>query len=178
MRAELLKKFGFWNEDFYLYHEDSEYSLRLKIRGYKIGLAGQADFYHIYNFSNKPRKLFWIERNRHALKLIFYKWPTLVLLLPAEILYNLGLMILSAAGGWFTELINVYKYWFKPVNWRGWLARRKVAQQERVISDRKILSGTTPMISFGEMKIPAMFRACANIVFTIYYFLLRILIWW
>jgi GT2 family glycosyltransferase len=178
MRADLLKKFGFWSNDFFLYHEDTEYSMRLKVRGYKIGLAGRAVFFHKYQFSNKPNKYFWIERNRHALKLIFYKWPTLVLLLPLEILYNLGLLVLSMFNGWLPELIKVYKYWLIPANWRGWLAQRKIIQNERTISDRQIISQAAIVVGTGDLKLPGVISGAINIVFTIYYFLLKILIWW
>ena len=178
MRADLLGKFGFWNDDFFLYHEDTEYSLRLKIRGFKIGLAGRAKFFHKYQFSNKPNKFYWLERNRHALKLIFYRWPTLILLLPLEILYNLGLLVLAVFGGWFGELIKVYKYWLTPENWHKWLASRKIMQTERVLSDRRMITMSAATTGTGDLKLPVVIEGTVNIVFTIYYLLLRILVWW
>ena len=39
MRADLLKANGLWDNDFFLYHEDLEYSFRLRAVGYKIVLA-------------------------------------------------------------------------------------------------------------------------------------------
>jgi len=178
MRADLLKKYGYWNNDFFLYHEDTEYSLRLRIRGYKIGLAGHAIFYHKYQFSNKPNKFFWIERNRHALKLIFYKWPTLILLLPLELVYNIGLLVLAVTGGWFGELIKVYRYWLTPSNWRGWLVERRIVQKDRLVSDRRIIDGSAVCVGGGDLKIPSVIRLGVNFVFTFYWYLLKILIWW
>ncbi len=178
MRADLLKEFGYWDEDFFLYHEDTEYSIRLKLLGYKISLAAQAIFYHQYDFSNKPNKFFWIERNRHALKLLFYKWPTIILLLPLEILFNLGLIIVSVIQGWHRELFNVYAYWCNPKNWSSWLKKRKIIQTKRKISDRQLLASTHTTVGIADLKIPFIVRIFANIVFTIYWFLLKILIWW
>lgn len=178
MRADLLRQLGYWSDKFFLYHEDTEYSLRLKIRGYKIGLAGCAVFYHQYSFSNKPNKFFWIERNRHALNLLFYKWPTLFLLLPLEILYNAGLLVLSAINGWFGELLKVYGYWLRPSNWKSWLADRKIIQKQRIISDRRIILGAAVRVGTGDLRLPGAIRVIVNFIFTIYRYLLKILVWW
>ncbi len=35
MRSDLLRQYGLWDHDFFMYHEDIEYSFRLKIAGYK-----------------------------------------------------------------------------------------------------------------------------------------------
>lgn len=178
LRADLLGQFGYWSDRFFLYHEDTEYSLRLKSLGYKVGMAGQAVFYHQYEFSNKADKFFWIERNRHALNLLFYKWPTLILLLPLEIVYNAGLLILSAINGWFPELVKVYGYWLKPANWKLWLEDRKIIQKQRVISDRRIIAGSAVRVGTGDLRLPAVIRVSVNFVFTIYWYLLKILVWW
>jgi len=178
MRADLLNEHGLWNERFFLYHEDTEYSERLRLLGYKINLIGHAVFFHKYEFKNKPNKFFWIERNRHGLKLIFYKWPTLLLLLPLEILFNLGLFMASLFGGWSKALLKVYAYWLNPKNWREWLADRKIIQNKRLITDRKLLASMTPFISFGDFKAPKIVEILANFVFTFYWFLIKILVWW
>lgn len=178
MRAELLKKYGYWNDYFYLYHEDTEYSLRLKLRGFRVGLAGKAFFYHQYSFSNKTEKFFWIERNRHALKIIFYRWPTLFLLLPLEILYNMGLTIIAAIQGWHSQLFKVYKYWLTPANWSRWLAYRRSAQKNRKLSDSALISSAAITVGTGDLRLPPVIRICVNFVFTIYWILLKILIWW
>src|SRR3989338_6233695 len=39
MRVDLLKQYGAWDHDFFLYHEDLEYSLRVRALGYKIVLV-------------------------------------------------------------------------------------------------------------------------------------------
>lgn len=178
MRADLLNEHGLWNERFFLYHEDTEYSERLRLLGYKINLIGNAVFYHQYEFKNKPNKFFWIERNRHGLKLLFYKWPTLLLLLPLEILFNLGLVMASIFGGWSKELFKVYMYWLNYKNWRDWLSERKIIQNKRQITDRKLIASMTSIVSLGDFKAPKVFEVLANFVFTFYWFLIKILIWW
>ena len=178
MRADLLRQHGYWNEHFFLYHEDTEYTLRLVSLGYRAVSVNQAIFYHKYSFSGKPNKMFWIERNRHALQLMFYRWPTLILILPMEIVFNLGLVILALIQGWFKELMDVYVYWLAPANWRQWLADRRVIQQNRTVGDNRLLSRMTGRIDFTGLKIPKIILLLANLVFTLYFFLLKILIWW
>ncbi|PIT88290.1 MAG: hypothetical protein COU29_03420 [Candidatus Magasanikbacteria bacterium CG10_big_fil_rev_8_21_14_0_10_36_32] len=178
MRADLLRQHGYWNERFFLYHEDTEYTLRLVSLGYRAVSVNRAIFYHKYNFSNKPDKMFWIERNRHVLQLMFYRWPTLILILPMEIIFNLGLLILSAAQGWIKELLAVYVYWMTPANWRQWLIDRHAIQRDRTVGDSRLLSRMTSRISFAGLKIPKIILLLANLVFTLYFFLLKIVIWW
>lgn len=178
LRTDLLRKFGFLSSEFFLYHEDTEYSLRLKIRGYKIILVPSSIFYHDYTFSKNTNKFFWIERNRHALKILFYKWPTILLLLPLEILYNIGLIVLSIFSGWFIELLKVYAYWIKPANWSIWLTKRRGNMAERVVTDSKLLSRLSVTVEFLEMRIPTFIKKIINGVFTFYYFFFKILIRW
>ena len=178
LRVDLLKKFGLWNESFFLYHEDTEYSLRLKIKGYRICLAGKALFYHRYEFNKKKyNKFYWIERNRHVLQLLFYRWPTIILLLPLEILYNLGLIVYSAIAGWLPGLVKVYIYWLQPKNWRFWLKARREIQKDRRLSDRELIFGFSVTVD-SEVILSKVIRQTMNAVFTIYNFLLKILMHW
>ncbi|MBU0546182.1 glycosyltransferase family 2 protein [Patescibacteria group bacterium] len=178
LRADLLKEFGYWNEDFFLYHEDTEYSWRLKIRGYRTVMVSDAEFYHIYEFKKNIKKYYWMERNRQIVKLLLYRWPTLILLLPLEILYNLGLLVVALAGGWSKELVNAWVYWLKAVNWKNWLKERAKYQADRKLSDRDVLKIAVPMVDSGDLVVSKPINALANLVFTFYYFLLKIIVWW
>lgn len=178
LRAELLQKYGFLKENFFLYHEDTEYSLRLKMFGYKTALAGKAIFYHQYDFGRSINKLFWMERNRRAIKLIFYKLPTLVLLLPLEIIYNFGLVIASARGKWLGELLKVYRYWINPKNWKEWLKIRKETQKTRTISDAELLKEFALTVDSGDNFVGRPMHRFANFVFTIYGKLVKIIVKW
>lgn len=178
MRTDLLKEYGYWNEDFFMYHEDTEYSFRLKTRGYRTVVVKGAVFYHEYSFKKGAAKFYWLERNRHALKYLIYKWPTWVLLAPLEILYNLGLIIISLAGGWFRELLKVYAYWLRSENWKVWRAERKKYQTERTVSDRAILAISAARVEGEYGIVNKSVNFLANLFFTFYYFLLKIMVWW
>lgn len=178
MRVDLLKKFGYLNEDFYLYHEDTEYSLRLKLRGYKTVLVSEAIFYHEYVFKKNPDKFFWLERNRHALKYLIYKRPTRLALLPLEIIYNLGLMFVSWRGGWFKEFKKVHAYWLKKENRELWRVHKKSYDDERLLTDSQILAFTEKIVETGELIANKYLAGAANLVFTLYYFLLKMIVRW
>lgn len=177
LRCDLLKKYGNWSDAFFMYHEDTEYSLRLRLLGYKLVMAPRAIFFHQYQFAKTTKTYFWIERNRHALQLIIYKWPTLLLLLPIEMAYNLGLLILAAKNGWLAEVGRVYAYWLRPSSWRLWLAERKRLQILRTIGDRQLLAHMTPRLDSARVGL-AILAAPINAIFTFYFFLLKIVIKW
>ena len=178
MRIDLLRKHGLWCEDFFMYHEDTEYSLRLKIRGYKTVAVRDAIFFHEYNFSKNVQKFFWIERNRYVLKYLFYRWPTIILTLPIEILYNLGLVAIAIKNHWLKELGKVYAYWLRPKNWQTWKAMRKKNMEERILTDRTLINWAEHTVEMADMVVPAPIKLAADAVFTIYYYLLKILVWW
>ncbi|MFA7653536.1 MAG: glycosyltransferase family 2 protein [Candidatus Magasanikbacteria bacterium] len=178
MRCDLLKKHGYWNEDFFMYHEDTEYSLRLRMFGYKIILSSEAIFYHEYEFLKSVTKYYWLERNRYALNIVFYKWPTLILLLPLELVYDLGLLFLSWRNGWLKEYLAAWTYWFTRANWKIWLAHRHNIQAVRQVSDREFMCHTAMIISSGGLVASRLIVLVANVIFTVYYFLVRMLLWW
>jgi GT2 family glycosyltransferase len=178
LRAELLRKHGLLRENFFLYHEDTEISLRLKMLGYKTAMAGKAIFYHQYDFARSITKLFWMERNRRAIKLMFYKLPTLILLLPLEIVYNCGLALAATRGKWIGELFKVYRYWLNPKNWKEWLKLRKEIQKIRIISDAELLNGFVLTVDSGENFVGRPMHRLANFIFTIYGNLVKILAKW
>ncbi|MEA3272046.1 MAG: glycosyltransferase family 2 protein [Patescibacteria group bacterium] len=177
-RTDLLTRYGAWKEEFFLYHEDTEYSLRLRFLGYKIVMAGNAIFYHQYDFERSITKLYWMERNRHVLKLLFYKWPTLFLLLPLEVVYNFGLLITALRGGWIKEILKVYTYWANPLNWIKWLKYRNEIQKTRKITDGELLEHTVLTVDSGEEFVGRPMHRLANTIFTIYGSLLKILVKW
>src|SRR3989344_2778514 len=116
MRAKLLKEYGSWDKDFFLYHEDVEYSLRMKALGYKVVIIRDAIFYHKYQFSRNKFKFYYMERNRYAVMLMYFKWPTLLTLLPMALIMEIGLIFFSIISGWFAVRVNVYKYWLSLKN--------------------------------------------------------------
>ncbi len=180
LRVDLLKKYGLLNEDLFAYHEDVEYSLRLKMVGFRVVLIRDAFFFHKYVFSRSPSKFYYIERNRYALLLLYYKWPTLILLLPALILMEFGISYFFWRNGWWKEKISVWKYWAEPDHWKCWLRARHHIQKMRILSDRDLLRSTVSEVSFGEKKTlnSPLLRYVANPFMSVYGFIVKNIIFW
>lgn len=153
MRSDLLRQFGLWDEDFFLYHEDIEYSFRLRAAGYKIMAVSDSIFYHKYAFSRNKEKFYYIERNRLGLMLMFFKWPTLLLFLPMGLMLELGLLLFAWKSGWLKEKIKVYEYWLQGANWKIWLKKRANIQKIRRVSDAEMIKPFVGQIKFEEKSV-------------------------
>jgi GT2 family glycosyltransferase len=67
MTKEIIEKIGYLDERFFLYYEDTEYSLRARAAGVEIWYCGQAVVYHKVNGATKgnenPLSVYYITRN-------------------------------------------------------------------------------------------------------------------
>lgn len=180
MRADLLKQFGLWDNDFFLYHEDLEYCFRFKIAGFRSVLVKNSIFFHKYQFSRSISKFYWMERNRYGVMLMFFRWPTLLLLLPMALILEAGLWLFAFKGGWWKERIKVYKYWLKSDSWKLWLVKRKYVQGLRKVNDRDLLKTAVSGIYFQEksMENPILKYIGNPIMWVYYWIIVRGLIWW
>lgn len=149
-RASALKKVGLLEEGFFMYHEDLELGLRLKIAGYKNIICTDSWAYHDYSFSRNPKKFAWMELYRWIVTLAYYRLPTLMLFAPLIGLIEAGTWLMALKGGWWRAKIWAYAEWFKPRTWKLLWKMRRRAQSLRSISDRAILAGVTGRIESQE----------------------------
>lgn len=180
VRADLIKKYGAWDPDFFMYHEDLEWSFRLRAAGYKIVLVRDSIFYHKYQFGRSISKFFFMERNRHAIMLMFFRWPTLILLAPMGLVLECGLWLFSIKNGYAHKRWDVYKYWFNTKHWKLWLKKRRAIQKIRVVSDRFLLKYSVSEILFQETEMAnPLLRYVGNPMMKLYWWVVvRGLIWW
>lgn len=153
MRADLLRQYGLWDHDFFMYHEDIEYSFRLKIAGYKIMVVRDSVFFHKYSFGRNQVKFYCIERNRLGVMLMFFKWRTLLVLLPMGLVYEIGILLFSLKQGWINEKLKSYVYWLKLSSWKLWLKKRAYVQSIRKVTDKEIMKTFVGEVIFDEKTI-------------------------
>jgi len=147
--------------------------------GWKSVLAPSSLVYHKYEFSRSITKYYYMERNRYGVLLMFYKWPTLILILPMFVVMEIGLWFFAWRGGWLDKRIKVFQYWRRRENIRLWLAKRRRIQKMRTISDRDILKISSPGIYFQDKEVENwLLTYVANPVMTLYYWILRFFIFW
>jgi len=151
-RVDLLRQWGGFDEDYFAYHEDVEYSLRLKALGYKVVLAPESIFYHEYEFSRNPGKYYLMERNRLGLMITYFKWGTLILFLPVKLILEFGLLGFALKNGWAKEWLKARSYWLKMDNWKKWLRKRDLVQKTRKVKDSKLLETATGKVVFDGVS--------------------------
>ncbi len=91
---------GGFDEAYFMYGEDLDLSLRLRLAGWEVGLAAGAAVEHDYEFAKGSQKWFLLERNRWLTVLGAYPGALLLALAPALLACELAVLLVAARGGW------------------------------------------------------------------------------
>ena len=177
IKSEVLKKIGFFDINLYLYHEDLDLGWRMRMSGYQILVMPEAVVYHKYEFSRSITKFYYMERNRFICLLENYKLGTLILILPAGLLMEIGLFIYSIFSGFWLEKLKVYGYFFKSGNWKNIFVTRKKNASLRQVKDREIIRLFTGKIEFQEID-NSLLKYIVNPLFNLYWQIIKYLIIW
>ncbi len=176
LRAAALEQVGRFDEDYHLYHEDLDLSLRLREAGFMVVIEPASTVYHRYEFARSVDKYYWMERNRYRLLLEHYKLGTLLVLLPGFILAELGLLAIGAKNGTLGARLRAYGYILDPRHWAEIGAKRERVQAMRKIGDRELLESAVTAIAFQDVSGP--FMKVANPLMAAYWAAARLLIRW
>lgn len=133
---------GGFPPQFFLYHEDVDLSLRLRLAGGTLGIEPSAVVAHDYEFTaSAGRKWRWLERNRLAFLVRVYPAPLLILLAPALLATELALLFASAAGGWGGQKLAAN---LEALRWLPrLLAERRQIQRQATVSSAEFASWLT-----------------------------------
>jgi GT2 family glycosyltransferase len=172
IKKEVIDVIGGYNEDYYMYHDDIELGWKAKLAGYKIVLAPKSVVYHKYEFSRSIQMLYYMERNRYIAVLTFYELKTLLLILPALIAMDLGMLVFSIFNKWFKIKISVYGYFLHPSTWRKISAERKMVKKVRKVRDAEIINNFVGKVEFQEIDNPVL-KYFANPIFNFYFAIIK-----
>ncbi|MBS1883466.1 MAG: glycosyltransferase family 2 protein, partial [Actinobacteria bacterium] len=130
---EVWRRFGGFAPRFFMYHEDVDLALRLRLAGETPGLEPTAVVAHDYEFTaSAGNKWRWLERNRLAALVRVYPGALLLLLAPALLATEIALIAASVAGGWGGQKLRA------NAEFVAWLPRllreRREIQRTRAVS--------------------------------------------
>jgi GT2 family glycosyltransferase len=97
---ETWERLGGFSEPYFLYNEDTDLGLRLRLAGLAVGIEPRAVSDHAYEFDKGPAKWRYLERNRWATVIRDYPGKLLALVFPALLATEVALLVAAAAGGW------------------------------------------------------------------------------
>lgn len=136
------RRIGGFPPEFFMYHEDADVAVRLRLAGEAVGIEPSAVVAHDYDFSASADKWRWLERNRLAFVLRTYPAPLLALLAPAILATELALLAVSAAGGWGAQKRRADREF---ISWLPRLLReRREIQRRRAVSAAEFAEWLTP----------------------------------
>jgi GT2 family glycosyltransferase len=148
-KADWLALGGF-DPQYFMYLEDTDLSLRARLRGYRLLCVADAVVSHRYALKMTPRKFHQLERNRLLLLLKIYELRTLRRALPA--------LLLTEAVTWIYALLHGPAY--ASARWQGyawlwrhrgsWRQARRAVQRSRVLPDRYLLAGALTDLPFQQ----------------------------
>ncbi|HET7418345.1 MAG TPA: glycosyltransferase [Solirubrobacterales bacterium] len=140
-RSEWERAGGFPAE-FFMYHEDVDLSVRLRMAGGIVGIEPSAVVNHAYDFSASADKWRWLERNRLAFVVRTYPAALLALLAPVLLATEVALLLVSATGGWGAQKRQANREFIR------WLPRllaeRRAIQRRRTVTADEFASWLTP----------------------------------
>jgi len=177
LKKDILERVGFFDEKFWMYHDDLELSWKIRLLGKEIYLAPGSVVYHKYQFAKSIRQYYWMERNRFICLLTNYKIATNLLILPALILMELGLALFSLVNGFFWQKLRVYGWLINPRHWGYLVRRRRQIKKIRQVPDKKIIRYFTGRIEFQEINNPIL-KYFGNPFFNGYWWLVKKIIFW
>jgi GT2 family glycosyltransferase len=155
LRRDVLEEVGFFDEDFFMYLDDTDLGLRVYLMGYKIVCNPKSIVYHKYKFRVEKKKFYYLERNRLMLLIKNYPPMWLLKILPTFAFMEVGLVLLSLFQGWLKEKMLSYAWILR--NWRAIKSRKTIMHWEGD-NERKIFEMMSPTITFEEIQNPILMK--------------------
>lgn len=151
---------GGFDESFFFYFEDLEFSLRLRLFGHRILCAPDAVAFHdrgrgsqlaFRGTGSYPReRAHLLMRNRLRILATHYSVSTIVAVFPALLAYEAASLALSLLQGWGDAWLSAWRW---VVAHRRTLAeRRRWIQARRRIADRQVLTDGPLPIAPGLLR--------------------------
>lgn len=159
---------GGFDTDYFMYGEDLDLGLRIWLSGSQVGLATSAHVTHGYEFDKGAQKWFLLERNRWRTVLSAYPAALLVLIAPALLAGELGLVLIATRQRWLGAKLRAQAAVLRGL--RRTLVRRHSLQASRQTSAKAFATRLTaslesPYLAYGtSSRLAAMQRGYWRVV--------------
>ncbi|MEI6478396.1 MAG: glycosyltransferase family 2 protein [bacterium] len=147
---QVFENIGYFDETFFMYHEDVDLSWRARLAGYQIRSLYAAQVWHKYTFSKNSRKFYFAERNRLLFIIKCYQLKTLLLILPIGLLTELFLLLYALTQKAF--LAKLHSWGSVLVLLPRILKERKTVQKLRTLSDKQLYGLMSSNLQFSEVS--------------------------
>ena len=174
--TEVFKKIGRFDQQYFMYYEDSDISWRARLAGYSLFFEPRSILYHDYKYipdakqQSWQQKVYYVERNRLMTVIKNYSSKTLFSLFPVILINELALTLYAALSGlFFTKLKSYAGLWRARETL---LEARNSTQDMRNVSDAEIVTKFVAQIDFVHFDHPAI-KYVLNPFFAAYWFLVK-----
>ncbi len=141
---------GGFDPDFFIYHEDIDLSLRAFLLGYRSYLSAKSVLWHKYNFKGSvmsSSKFYLIERNRYSTIIKNYGLKSLILISPALMMMEFGVLVYAVLNGFILDKIRADYDALKVLPKT--LKKRFKIQKMRKVTDKELFE-----LFCGDLNFP------------------------
>lgn len=165
--TKAMRQLGGFDESYFMYFEDTDLSLRARLRGYQLLCQADAVAVHHYQLGMSPIKFYYLERNRLLTLGKVLSRRMLFELLPALLLTELATWVFALRGlAYVRARGQAYSYLWKH---RRFIRQaRQVVQATRQVSDRDLLRQSTTALPINQVSSTGVSNALMNGIDRVY----------
>jgi N-acetylglucosaminyl-diphospho-decaprenol L-rhamnosyltransferase len=164
VRREAWDAVGGFDARYFMYGEDLDLGLRLRLAGWGVGVVPAARAAHDYTFIKGDYKWFYLERNRWWTIVGAYPTRLLALVTPALLAFEVALLLEAARSGWLRAKLRAQVAVLRSLPYM--LRRRRAVQAIRAIESATFASALTDSLDSpylaGARRVPGVAAAQAG----------------
>jgi GT2 family glycosyltransferase len=168
LRTKALRAIGLLDDSLFMYHEDLDLGWRLWRAGWRCVLAPDAVVYHAYEFSRSITKFYLMERNRWLVLFENMSIRTLILIAPALLLLEIGMLPYGMLKGWGWAKLRAMAFFLRPSTWSLIAKKRREKQATFRVPERVLLNRFVGTITDQEVANPLVTHV-VNPLFSFYW---------